>query len=130
MTTHCPFNNVPCMRRCVTFSTLQCQLQIGHDAVNNPGERLTFNAMVHIPANFWQPPWKAPPPPPYDGSLDDWDVDHFTPPPPPQPTPQARIEAILRLFGIKIDMGSYEEVWVNLTFEGETIHVDDWNNPC
>jgi hypothetical protein len=126
MTTHCPFNNVPCMRRCVTFSTLQCQLQIAHDAVNDPDEWITFNALAHV----WQPPWKAPPPP-YDGSLDDWDVDHFTPPPPPAPKPRDRIEAILARFGITIDVwAEFTAAEMDFTFEGETIHVDDWCNPC
>lgn len=117
----CPFNNVPCMRQCAGQEL--CQLDMAHN--NTPAP---FDTLVADNALSLTPHWKPSPPPParYDGSIDDWDVDDFTPPPPPTPSPRRRIEAILARLGVTIDMYAYEEIGVDFEFEGETIHCDNW----
>lgn len=95
----CPFNNVPCMRGCVERS--QCQLVVAHDNTPAPFDTLAIAKALSLTPH-WKPPQpRRDPPPParYDGSIDDWDVDDFTPPPPPTPSPRRRIEAILARFG-------------------------------
>lgn len=50
---------------------------------------------------WWEPP---PPPPRYDGSLDDWDVDEWTPPEPSHAQKLARIREVCATMGISLSV--------------------------
>lgn len=121
MTHHCPLNNLPCMRHCASQD--MCQLALAHNAVN-PNAAAELQTWWHvIPTPMRVYDLKTPR---YDGSLDDWDVDHFTP---PRPTVTSQIRAKLKALGIEFECGSYEEVSVTFHFpDGVTLVTEDWGN--
>lgn len=127
MTTHCRFNNVPCMRGCQGTA---CALYADWSKALGPRDRAILDtqqtmrmASAAAGMTWWEPP---PPPPRYDGSLDDWDVDEWTPPAPSEAQKLARIREVCASMGISLSVVLDGEGRAEINFEvgNESISVE------